>query len=158
VSQPAASRRICSPPPAEPETAAEVRTLLAGLYAPVSGHDRRREQRYPYPRLVRLTPVADDGQTIAGNSITAAGKHLSESGFSFFHPTPLAYRWMVVFFTGGCRPILLDVDWCRFTRQGWYESGGRFLRLARLPLRGTAAGAVISPFATDACDVLQPCG
>lgn len=134
--------------------------LLAGLYAPLTGHDRRREHRYPYPRLVRLTPVAADGQTIAGKSITAAGKHLSESGFSFFHPTPLAHRWMIVFFAGGCRPILLDVDWCRFTRQGWYESGGQFLRLAQ-PLRAAnqptdAAGSLC--LAGEHPAALQSCG
>jgi hypothetical protein len=24
--------------------------------------------------------------------------------------------------------LLIDVTWCRFTEQGWYESGGRFLQ------------------------------
>ena len=25
--------------------------------------------------------------------------------------------------------LLLDVSWCRFVKQGWYESGGRFLQM-----------------------------
>ena len=28
---------------------------------------------------------------------------------------------------GGWFGFLIDLTWCRFTRQGWYESGGRFL-------------------------------
>ena len=28
--------------------------------------------------------------------------------------------------------FLLDVDWCRFTQLGWYESGGKFLRAVEL--------------------------
>ena len=30
--------------------------------------------------------------------------------------------------------FLIDVSWCRFTRHGWYESGGRFLQCAPSPL------------------------
>jgi hypothetical protein len=31
--------------------------------------------------------------------------------------------------------VLVDLKWCRFTRHGWYESGGRFLQIVPSPLR-----------------------
>lgn len=108
---------------------AQVAELLAAMY-PASPLERRREQRYPYPRLLQLTPVDESGQP-NGLPMTAAGKQISESGLSFFHPEPLAYRRVVVVLERMDGPpvrLLLDVDRCRFTRLGWYESGGRFLR------------------------------
>ena len=30
--------------------------------------------------------------------------------------------------------FLIDVTWCRFTKQGWYESGGRFLQSVLSPV------------------------
>ena len=39
---------------------------------------------------------------------------------------------------GGARlAFLIDLTWCRFKRQGWYESGGRFLQVAPLPVDPT---------------------
>ena len=93
--------------------------------------ERRGEQRYPYPYLVRLTPVAADGVTVVGESLVVVGKHLSERGLGFYHPRPIAYRRVIATLetTSGQRlGFLIDLSWCRFTQQGWYESGGRFLR------------------------------
>ena len=30
--------------------------------------------------------------------------------------------------------FLIDLKWCRFTRHGWYESGGRFLESVASPM------------------------
>jgi hypothetical protein len=108
----------------------EIRSLLAAMYPQVR-EERRREQRFPYPRLVHLTPVAADGVTPVGETLVVAGKHLSQRGLGFYHPAPLAHRLAVVSLEkapGEWLHVLLDVSWCRFRRQGWYESGGRFLR------------------------------
>jgi hypothetical protein len=108
---------------------AQVWALLAGMHP--AGVERRRDQRYPFPRLFVLTPVDPDTLRRVGATVTAAGKHLSESGVSFFHPEPLPYRWVIATVEtsdGHPTSFLVDLDWCRFTRQGWYESGGRFLR------------------------------
>jgi hypothetical protein len=108
----------------------QVRELLSGLY-PTGPFERRREQRYPLPKLIQLQPVAADGRTPLGPKITAAGKHISETGLSFFHPHPLSYRLVIVSVEKPDRTraeFLLDVDWCRFTQFGWYESGGRLVR------------------------------
>jgi hypothetical protein len=29
---------------------------------------------------------------------------------------------------GAQAEFLVDVDWCRFTQSGWYESGGKFVQ------------------------------
>lgn len=108
----------------------QVRELLAGLYPP-GAFERRHQQRYPFPRLISLQPVAADGASPIGPVCVVSGKHLSESGLSFFHPEPLPYRLVVASLERPdrrCNDFLLDVDWCRFTQLGWYESGGKFLR------------------------------
>lgn len=119
--------------PVDHEARLQVRSLLSGVYPPSNGPERRREQRYPFPRLFVLSPADVDGQRKAGASITVAGKHLSETGLSFFHPDPIPHRWMVASLPkldGQWIGFLVDLDWCRFTRQGWYESGGRLVRMA----------------------------
>lgn len=105
--------------------------LLTSLYPQNDLAERRGETRYPFPYLVHLTPVAEDGLSPQGETLVVVGKHLSERGLGFYHPQPLAHRRMIVSLeTGGGRWLgfLIDLNWCRFTRQGWYESGGRFLQ------------------------------
>jgi hypothetical protein len=108
---------------------AQVRELLAGLY-PSGPFERRGEQRFPLPKLIRLRPVAADGTTPNGPIVVVAGKHISETGLSFFHPQPLAYRLVRAELEKADQSpaeFLVDVDWCRFTQSGWYESGGKFV-------------------------------
>jgi hypothetical protein len=115
----------------DPEIRSGVQSLLASYYPDGLVVERRRERRFPYPHLVYLTPVADDGCTPVGNSIVVIGKHLSEGGLGFFHQHPLVCRQAVVSLEladGGWIGLVIDLTWCRFTRHGWYESGGRFLR------------------------------
>ena len=92
--------------------------------------ERRRDQRYPYPHLVTLIPVAPDGSPLMDQAIVVVGKQLSVGGLSFYHRAPLPQRRaIVVLEAGGERAALLvDLSWCRFTRPGWYENGGRFLQ------------------------------
>jgi hypothetical protein len=120
----------------ENPVAARVRGLLAGFFSRDRGLDRRRDRRYPYPHLIRLLPVAADGITPAGPAFVAVGKHLSERGLGFYHVEPLPYRRMIATLEsvqGGHLSLLVDLNWCRFTEQGWYESGGRFLEVVDSP-------------------------
>jgi hypothetical protein len=123
-----------------------VRSLLASHFGRTYVTDRRRERRFPFPHLVHLTPLADDGRTPGGPVIVAVGRELSEGGFGFFHPSPLPYRQMIASLEAVDRrwfSFVIDLTWCRFMRHGWYESGGRFLRtitiappsVARTPLQ-----------------------
>lgn len=119
----------------------QVWKLLSAVYP--GGHlvERRTDQRYPYPRLITLRPMRSDGRTPAGPPLTVVGKHLSERGLGFFHPEPLPQRLVVVSLDKGDArggdgrglSFLLDVHRCRFTPQGWYESGGRFIAAVATP-------------------------
>lgn len=123
------------------EVAAGVRTLLANSFPSERMVERRRAHRYPYPHLVVLTPVMPDGSTQTGPPVVAAGKQISETGLGFFHPTPLPFRRVIASLEQAENQwvgFLLDLHWCRFTRYGWYESGGRFLQIVPSPLNGKA--------------------
>lgn len=109
----------------------QVRSVLGGLYAPGSRIERRSGRRYPYPYLIHLTPVGDDGVTPVGETVVVVGKHLSEQGLGFYHFKPIPYRRMIASLEATCGKgirFLVDLSWCRFHKQGWYESGGRFLQ------------------------------
>ena len=119
----------------------EIRLQVYGLLGiqPCQGqsNERRTDHRYPYPKLVHLTPVGADGHTPEGEPVVAAGKHLSERGLGFFHQNPLPYRRMIVSLEtddDGWAGFLIDLTWCRFTKHGWYESGGRLMQVVDSPL------------------------
>lgn len=110
---------------------ARVRNLLKTLAPTGAAIDRRHDQRYPFPKLIRLTPVARDGQTPLGESRTVVGNSLSERGLGFFHSDTLPHKRMVASLeTPEGEPIslLIELTWCRFIGHGWYESGGRFVQ------------------------------
>ncbi len=125
--------------PTYSEVRVQVRGLLSGLHPRNEKAERRRDGRYPFPHLICLTPVGRDGATPEGEAIVVVGKHLSERGLGFYHPKPLPYRRMIASLEtagGQCVAFLIDLNWCRFLRQGWYESGGRFLEAVPPPIRG----------------------
>ena len=110
---------------------------MAGLGPQAHHPERRTVQRFPYPNLLYLTPVAADGMTPAGDSIVVVGKHLSERGLGFFYQHPLPNRRMIASMEGkDARWVgfLVDITWCRFTQHGWYDSGGRFLHAVPSPI------------------------
>ena len=119
----------------------EIRTqvwgMLTTLYPRNDLIERRRDNRYPFPCLIHLTPVGDDGVTPEGTTIVVVGKHLSENGLGFFHQFPLPQRRMIASVeckNGHWLGFLMDISWCRFTRGGWYESGGRLLQTVLSPM------------------------
>jgi hypothetical protein len=115
----------------EDEVRAQVLGLLTALYPRNGLPERRRDNRYPFPYLIHLTPVGKDGQSAEGTTVVVVGKHLSEHGFSFYHQAPLPHRRMIASLEGKRGQwvaFLIDLKWCRFSKGGWYESGGRFLQ------------------------------
>ncbi len=114
------------------EIRAEVRCLIGRIYPGGEFIDRRSERRYPYPYLVRLIPIDRDGTVLQEEGVVAVGKHLSDRGIGFYHPKPLPHRHMIVALEssdGTLSTFVVNLGWCRFTRQGWYESGGRFVEV-----------------------------
>ena len=113
------------------------RVLLSRLFPQRKAIERRKEQRYAYPHPIVLTPLAADNRTPTDEAIVVAGKHLSESGLGFFHPSPLPYRRVIASLEtpeGGKMAFMMDLNWCRFSRHGWYESGGKFIDVVESPL------------------------
>jgi hypothetical protein len=111
--------------------------LLTNFRPRPAQSERRSDQRYPFPYLIHLTPVGVEGAMVESETIVVVGKHLSERGLGFYHTKPLTYRRMIVSFearNGAWLGFLIDLTWCRFTKQGWYESGGRFLQVVPSPL------------------------
>jgi len=128
---------IATDPPARhelaaPDPRAHVHTVIRLLLQRTTGVERRRERRYPFPHLVTLVPVAPDGAHLNNETIVVVGKQLSVGGLSFYHRQPIPYRRAVVVFEVGSHrtALLMDLNWCRFARRGWYENGGRFLQAA----------------------------
>jgi hypothetical protein len=124
-------------PGPENDVRAQVWALLTVLYPHHELVERRRENRYPFPFLIHLTPVAEDGTTAEGETLVVVGKHLSERGLGFYHPCPLPHRRMIASLettAGRWLGFLIDLNWCRFTKQGWYESGGRLLQSVLSPM------------------------
>jgi hypothetical protein len=111
---------------------------LTALYPHGRVVERRMDPRFPYPHPLYLTPVAEDGITPAGESVVAVGKTISDRGLGFYYPQPLAHRRMIVSLET-CdlqwAGFLIDLTWCRFTKYGWYESGGRFLHAVPSPIQ-----------------------
>ncbi len=109
----------------------QVRLLLQTLLPSAPTIERRQDRRYPFPRLIRLMPVTNDGRTPIAEPLVVVGNSLSERGIGFFHSQPLAHRRMIASFAsteGEEIHLLVDLTWCRFIGQGWYESGGRFVQ------------------------------
>ncbi len=116
--------------------------LAAGICGRRHAGDARREVRRPYPFLLTLVPVTEHGETLHEQLFTVVGKNLSSRGIGFFHKDPIPYRRVVVHLEGAAgRAVraLVELSWCRFTRHGWYDSGGRFLELTPMPVSVNAA-------------------
>jgi hypothetical protein len=119
------------------DVANSVRSLLAASYSSDRMIERRRDNRYPFPHLVLLAPVVPDGGLNETPPVVGVGRALSVSGLGFYHPVPLPYRRVIASIEknpGEWVAFLMDLNWCRFNRLGWYESGGRFIQIVDSPL------------------------
>jgi hypothetical protein len=99
--------------------------------------DRRQDRREPFPYPIHITPVARDGSAKNRETFVVLGKHLSERGLDFYYEAPLPHRRVITSWKdsdGNWLAILLDLRWCRLNQHGWYENGGRFLRVVKSPL------------------------
>lgn len=116
----------------ETEAHEQVRLVIASVTNPrkkaaLQGRDRRRWRRVAFPYLLRLQALSGP-ELPCGSPITVVGRHLSEHGLNFYHREPVPARNVAVWLNDDpeITPLLLDISWCRFIRDGWYEIGGRF--------------------------------
>lgn len=106
---------------------------LLNLLHPNVTRERRLDDRMAIPVLFRLTPLDANRHPIESQAAIVVGKNMSRRGMSFFHERPTPYRRAIIEIAQpgfGSFAAEIDLNWCRFTRPGWYESGGRLIRLA----------------------------
>jgi hypothetical protein len=95
----------------------------------------RRWHRLRFQEPLGLTPLDDAGQP-AGDPWLVHGHDVSLGGVSFLHRLPLACRIAALTFPldgGQFEAVAVRLTWCRFTTDGIYQSGGRFLRRLSAP-------------------------
>lgn len=117
----------------ERESLAEQVEALLNQLNPEQVVERRRDERTAIPVLFRLVPLDSDRQVVEAEAAIVVGKNISRRGMSFFHERPIAHRRALIALAQpgmGSFAAEIDVTWCRFRRPGWYESGGRLLRVA----------------------------
>ncbi|HEY4232013.1 MAG TPA: hypothetical protein VGM76_01175 [Lacipirellulaceae bacterium] len=107
----------------------QFRRLKDALERPVS-FERRQFGRIALPLVLQVTPLDQTGQPLEPLAMAVVGKDISPRGISFFHERPLPHRRAIVTFEHpdvGRFCVEVDVNWCRFTSPGWYQSGGRLI-------------------------------
>lgn len=105
--------------------------FLARLPATVGG-ERRNADRVAIPLLMSVAPAGEQEFDDLGSMTTAVGKDLSRGGIGFFHRDALPHRRVVLLFDDprlDGLAVEVELNRCRFSNLGWYESGGRLLRL-----------------------------
>ncbi|MBI2481887.1 MAG: hypothetical protein HYV60_25540 [Planctomycetia bacterium] len=101
-------------------------------------------KRHPFPYPVRLLPVNARGDAV-DDPIVVLGKHLTNQGLDFYFQHPVSHRRVIASFaceSNGRVEMLMDLTWCRFNGQGWYENGGRFLSAVHTPAHERALSTV----------------
>jgi len=96
------------------------------------GNEQRGTDRYPYSRLVELTPYDPTSEAVTGDTITVSCRNLSMRGLGFYHRQPISDRYALVQLHPGddAPQMLMKLVWCRFLKPEWYDNGGRFVRIA----------------------------
>jgi hypothetical protein len=139
----AASPSSIAPPTTAPVSDQSVQECVQEVFRqhrprPLVG-DRRCDRREPFPYPIHVTPLATDGKILLNDTFVVLGKHLSERGLDFYYQAPVPYRRVITSWEcrdGSWLGLLLDLRWCRCTRYGWYENGGRFLQVVPSPVPG----------------------
>ena len=94
--------------------------------------ERRKDRRIAFPYLLQLSfPTKVPGMS---DKLSVVGKSLSIRGLDFYHRHPITPRLAKIQFDFVQIPaneLLLELSWCRYIRDDWYTSGGRFLRMIK---------------------------
>jgi hypothetical protein len=105
-------------------------TVVASWHSSFGSLHSRRWHRVAYDKPLLITPLDDLTERPSERAFVAQGRDLSLAGLSFCHPRPLASRKVIVRFraedASAGDGILAILRWCRFRRDGSYQSGGQF--------------------------------
>ena len=129
----------CAPPSCDADQLVRKRVLAilrASQLQQQVAVERRKDRREPYPYPIHVTPVGADGAIEKNDTFVVLGKHLSERGLDFYCEAPVPHRRVITSWkdsNGKWLALLLDLRWCRSNEHGWYENGGRFLRVVNSP-------------------------
>jgi len=110
-------------------------SLVASWQVSRDGIQNRRWHRVVYRKRFQITPLDEHTWKPVAEPLYVDGRDLCLGGVSFHHIRPLPYRLVAVTFAEDqpvCSSIGTRLTWCRFTRDGAYLSGGRFLRTIEL--------------------------
>ena len=108
---------------------------LVKMLHPAVSCERRQYDRLDIPGLFRLTPLDPLHGVPSAEPLVVVGKNLCQRGLAFFHDRPISCRRARIELD---QPELgewaaeVDLQWCRFAKLGWYESGGRLIRVLDL--------------------------
>ena len=137
-----------------PEVVALADGVVASWHSSNASLQSRRWHRTRFEKPLTVTPIDDRTECAAGQPFAVTGHDISPAGLSFTHDRPLASRKVAVTFSfedGSRESVLTLLKWCRFRRDGVYQSGGEFLRPIEL------ADAGVCPLPTE-CVVLADAG
>ncbi|MHC4880607.1 MAG: hypothetical protein ACYTGL_29500 [Planctomycetota bacterium] len=89
----------------------------------------RRAHRVPLPMSVCLTGLDDEFHPCAA-PVVVRGRDISVDGISFLHGLPLPFRYATISIrtSAGIESTVCRLTWCRYSREGHYVSGGKFMR------------------------------
>jgi hypothetical protein len=100
--------------------------LVEALLDEAATANRRLMKRYPFFRQATIT--------IGGSTtLSAFSRDISPSGVGLLHSMPLEPGQVTVKLAwgkGSQIDVRTEIRWCRAAGEGWYLSGGRFLRLS----------------------------
>ncbi|MDA0588556.1 MAG: hypothetical protein O2820_11765 [Planctomycetota bacterium] len=89
----------------------------------------RRVHRIPFSGRLRLRGLNENHEPV-DVELVATGRDISGDGISFRHDNPLPYRFVEVTYNAALGTVTrrAKLTWCRYAVDGFYVSGGRFLR------------------------------
>jgi hypothetical protein len=112
-----------------------IRRAVAGKQPIDRRLDQRRDVRYAYPYPLTLLPLDVALRGEQNRMIAAIGKHVTVHGVDFYTSAPIAAKEVICqFHSPTCAySLVLELTWCRHNAQGWFENGGKFLRVWKTP-------------------------
>jgi hypothetical protein len=114
-----------------PEVSALAEGLVASWHSSLASLQSRRWHRAKFDKPLRVTALDDQTEMPAGIPMLVVGHDISLAGLSFIHSQPLAARKVAIAFQideTTWESVLTVLKWCRFRRDGLYQSGGEFVR------------------------------